>query len=92
MQYAEGNTEPPYVDIVDGVYLLEMLYEVGPVKVQPMGGVDAITWADLYPYVKLTTDGVEPWEARQVIDMSKAFALGLNEGKNPFSMSPIERE
>jgi hypothetical protein len=92
MQYADAGLPIPYLEIDVGGYLLEMLYEAGPVKALPMGGVDAITWSDLYPYIQLATDGVEVWEARQIIDMSKAFAQGLNEGKNIFSIAPIDRE
>ena len=92
MQYLEAKIPAPNVEIEAGDYLLVMLYEAGPVKALPMGGVDAITWIDLYPYVNLTTDGIEQWEARLIIDMSKAFATGLNEGKSPFSIAPIDRK
>jgi hypothetical protein len=92
MQYADAGLPAPHVEVEYGFYLLEMLYEAGPVKAQPMGGIEALTWADLYPYIQLTTDGVEIWEARLLITMSKAFALGVNEGKNIFSIAPIDRE
>ena len=92
MQFSDAGLPIPYLEIETGEYLLEMLYEAGPVKALPMGGIDALSWVDLYPYVTLMTDGIEPWEARQIIAMSKAFALGLDEGKNIFSIAPVDRE
>lgn len=92
MQYKEAGKPAPHVELEAGGYLLEMLYEVGPIKAMPMGGVDAITWADLDPYVRLTQGTIDEWEARLLIDMAKAFAAGFNEGKSPFSIAPIDRD
>ena len=92
MQYKDAKVDIPYVEIEAGGYFLDMLYEAGPVKALTNGGFGAITWAELYPYVELMTNGIEPWESLQIIDMSKAFAQGLNEGRNIFSIAPIDRE
>lgn len=69
-----------------------MLMEVGPVKSEPMGDTVAIGWGELAPYVALTVGEVEHWEAVTIIQMSNAYANGLSEGKNPFSLAPIDRE
>lgn len=92
MQYKDAGKPAPQVEIEAGGYLLEMLHEIGPIKAMPMGGVDAITWGDLYPYIRLTQGVIDEWEARLLIDMAKAFAAGFNEGKSPFSIAPMDRD
>ena len=63
--------------------------EIGPLKDGPMGRV-ALEWVDLAAYASLTGP-VEPWEARLLLAMSRAYARGQHEGKSAFSIAPADR-
>lgn len=75
-----------------GYFFLEMLMEVGPVKSAPMGGVLAIDWMDIYSYCYGLPADVEHWERVLLLEMSRAYASGISEGSNPFSIAPVDRD
>ena len=91
-KYRGAGKEPPFLDVGAGVYLLHMLMEAGPVKSAPVGGAVALDWVDLHAYISLTVGSVEDWEASLLRRMSLAYANGLQEGANPFSIAPADRE
>lgn len=91
MEYQEAGRNPPFPIITAGQYLLDALYEAGPVKSDPLAGSVALDWTDLHAYVALTGAISEPWEARALRDMSQAYERGMREGSNPFSIMPMER-
>jgi len=70
---------------------MELLMDAGPIKSGAMGGVEALDWVDLAAYTSLTMERVEPWEASLLRRMSQAYAAGLEEGKSPFSIAPVDR-
>jgi hypothetical protein len=90
--YINAGLTPPNIEIIEGGYLVSMLSDIGTIKQMPMGGFEAVNWSDIYPYIMLTVGTIEAWEARLIIEMSKAFLSGLSEGENPFSIPPIERD
>ncbi|MEP2955523.1 MAG: hypothetical protein ABJN39_09300 [Sulfitobacter sp.] len=92
MQYQAAKVAPPFVEIDEGAYLLQMLMEAGPVKSAPMGGREALDWVDIHAYLSLTVEDVEGWEANLLRRMSQAYAAGLSEGTSPFSIAPVDRE
>jgi hypothetical protein len=75
-----------------GEYLIDMLMEAGPIKPGGMGGSVPLDWLDVQAYASLMCDDIADWEALLLVRMSQAFALGLSEGTNPFSIPPIDRE
>lgn len=91
MQYRAAKVAPPFVDVDEGAYFLHMLMEAGPVKSAPMGGAEALDWVDLHAYLSLAVGEVEGWEATLLRRMSQAYADGLSEGANPFSIAPVDR-
>ena len=80
------------VEIEAGEYLLETMMTLGPVKPAPMGGVLALDWPDVIPYMTRYYPESEEWEARWIIGMSEAFAVGMDEGKSIFSKAPMDRQ
>ena len=92
MRYRATKVPAPFVQVDEGAVFLEILMEAGPVKSAPMGGFAALDWVDIAAYVELTMDRFEPWEASLLRRMSQAYAAGLTEGADPFSISPVERK
>lgn len=90
-QYRDAKKPAPFIELDAGWYFLDILMEAGPVKSAPMGGVEALDWVDIHAYMTLTMAQVEPWEASLLRRMSQAYALGLDEGKSPFSIAPVDR-
>lgn len=91
MQLKNAGVPPPFLKVEEGGYLIEILSEAGPVKSSPLGGAEPLDWADIDSYARLTSQDLEPWEARLIRSMSIAYVRGLNEGKSPFSIAPVER-
>lgn len=92
MQCRAAKTPAPFIHVDEGGYFIEMLGEAGPVKSSPMGGFEALDWVDIHAYIALAIGEVEGWEATLLRKMSRAYALGLSEGANPFSIPPADRE
>lgn len=76
---------------LDGEYLLDVLFTVGPTEFR---GSDEcpITWAELLAYGSVTGAISEPWEYEAVMAMSRAYFSAKNEGRNVFCIPPVERE
>jgi len=91
-QYQDMGRVPPFVPIDACRYLLEALFEAGPVKSDVMGNRVALDWTDLKAYADMTGAVTEAWEASMLRRMSMAFATGLQEGKSAFSIAPVDRE
>ncbi|PHR93487.1 MAG: hypothetical protein COA78_32820 [Blastopirellula sp.] len=83
---------PPFVEVRAGGYLSDALFEAGPVKSDPMGGLGALEWVDIAAYVSLTGAISEPWEVQALRRMSAAYLRGMNEGRDPFSIAPVDRK
>jgi hypothetical protein len=92
MRHNVNKTPAPFVELDVGEYLLNMLMDAGPIKSAPIGGVIALHWGDLRDYDHFSVSAIEYWEAKLLIQMSKAFANGMNEGASPFSIPPADRE
>jgi len=56
-----------------------------------MRGVAQLEWIDIFAYVSMTGSVTEPWESRTLLEMSKAYVRGLEEGAKPLSIMPSER-
>lgn len=69
-----------------------MLMEIGPVKAAPMGGAVAIDWPDIHAYCYGLPNEVEHWERVLLLEMSHAYAAGISEGSNAFSIAPVDRD
>jgi hypothetical protein len=74
-----------------GQYLLDALFEIGP-SMWIGGEEQAVTWAEIAGYQAATGDLSEPWEARAVRAMSKAYFRAKVQGKDVQAMSPVDQE
>lgn len=74
-----------------GEYLLEALFHVGP-SAWSDGAEVPISWAELAGYMAATGDISEPWEARAVMAMSKAYVNAKREGVNVHCIAPVDRD
>jgi hypothetical protein len=92
MRHNASQTPAPFVELVAGEYLLNMLMEAGPIKSAPMGGPIALSWGDLRDYDHFSISPIDHWEASLLIEMSVAFVSGMNEGVSPFSIPPADRD
>lgn len=72
-------------------YLLELLFEVGPVGAGGFG-VMALPWVEIKAFADATGSITEPWEFRAISQMSRAYVTGLREGENPLCIPPAERD
>ena len=89
--YNRRGEEPPLTEIEAGQYLLDALFEVGPVSQDGMGNWRPISWTDLQAYASLTGAIGERWEMHTVMRMSKAYLKGISD-KEPLSIPPCLRE
>ena len=90
-QYQDAGRTPPFVPVEACGYLMDALIEAGPVKSDGAGGRIALEWPDIDCYARRTGTVTEAWEASILRHMSIAFANGLQEGKNAFSIAPVDR-
>ena len=74
---------------LDGEYLLDALFEVGPSEYQA-GNEMPVSWQALHAYASSTWAISEPWEFRAVMAMSKAYFRAKVQGKNPHAIEPID--
>jgi len=91
MRCEAAGKPAPFVEIEAGEYFLEMLMEAGPVKSGTMGGSEGLDWVDLTAYFAGYDFEVEHEDRVLLRKMSQAFANGLSEGTNPFSIAPVDR-
>ena len=91
-QHQDAGRPVPFVQVHACAYLLEALIEAGPVKSDGMGNRVALDWHDIKAFADLTGAVTEAWEASMLRRMSMAFANGLQEGKNAFSIALVDRE
>jgi hypothetical protein len=90
-QFVRAGKELPMPPIEGGYYLMEILMDCGAVRYDQMGNATPLDWQELSAYCGLAQRDIETWEARALRDMSASFVRGMNEGKNIFSIMPIER-
>ena len=91
-QYRSAGIDAPFVELDSGQYFFNMLIEAGPVKSAPMGGAMGLEWVDIAAYLVGYPVEVEHSERVLLHRMSQSYAVGLQEGANPFSIPPVERE
>lgn len=91
-QYRKEGREPPFPKIQHGHHLINALFEVGPTKHGAMGGEEPVGWLDVDAYARLTEEITEPWEARALIEMSRAYLNGKRSGTDVLSIPPLERD
>jgi hypothetical protein len=86
----EQKKEPPLVDVGEGQYLIEALFECG-VSDTSSGTVELpLSWSEIWAYANATGSIKEPWEFRAMMDMSRAFVKARRDGESPFAIAPVD--
>ena len=89
--YPRMGQPVPWPQIDAGQYMIDALMDAGPTKPAPMGGDVPLDWLDISAFMGATGDITEPWEAKTLKRMSAAYWQGREEGKDVFSIAPMER-
>jgi len=89
-EIVERGGTPPFVEVTSGKYLVEALQDLGTFD-DTEDGPKAISWTEILAFSRATLVVTEPWELQLIRDMSKAFVMGIREGKDPFGIPPTER-
>lgn len=71
---------------------VSFLTEAGPTEWDAMGNEKPLTWETIFFYWQCTGELDEVWERKLVQNLSEEYLIGKNEGKNPLSISPMERD
>lgn len=88
--YLNAGAKPPLVEITAGSYLWEAFRASGIGRSGPMGMVP-LEWGDIYAFSQATRQVTEPWELELLYEMSQAYFRELENGKNPFAKSPLDK-
>lgn len=71
-------------------YLLDLLFEVGPVQSTGMG-LGPLSWQEIMAFALATNEITEPWELRALRTMSEAYLAELDRGKSLLCIAPADR-
>ncbi len=75
-------------ELYGGYYLIEILFEVGPVKIAGMAGTVAIDETDLLAWQINQGVGLSSWEAQTIRLLSREYAAMLSEATDPRCPAP----
>lgn len=73
----------PMPDIEAGMYLIDLLFKVGPVR-----GEMPLVESDLEPWERRRGVELAPWQADTVLDMSQAYLRQMHVAREPSALSP----
>ena len=91
-KYDDANMDAPIPELPDGAsYLMDAMFSLGPLRAT-LEGVRAADWAEIYPFMAATRAITKPDEAETLHRMCAAYLIGLNAGRNPFGISPMDRD
>lgn len=91
--YTKAGMKPPLPDLpTSGDYLVSAMFSLRPTRPMPMGGVRPADWPEIWPFMQATGTITEAWEAEAMHRMCAAYCDGLNAGKKPLGISPMERD
>lgn len=84
-----GERLPP---VTAGAHLLDILFEIGPVKPASMGGTVAIDEQDLYAWQCNQGVDLTAWEARTIRVLSREYSHMLTQAADPACPPPFVPE
>ena len=83
--------EPRFVDLTSGEYLLEAFVKIGMIKADPISGMSALSFGDIYDFAKATQRISEPWEIEIIASMSNSYIEGVKHGSRNTKREPIDQ-
>lgn len=84
-----GDQLPP---LAFGLHLIEILFEIGPVKPAGMGGTLAIDEQDVYAWQCNQDIALSAWEARTLRRLSREYSYMLTQASEPSCPAPYVPE
>ncbi len=81
----------PSFDGIERQDLLAALIGLGCAAPMPMGGWIPLPYSELEAFGRTTRRISDPWEYETLREMSVAYVSGLVEGRDLFSIMPVER-
>ncbi|SMP36847.1 hypothetical protein SAMN06265373_1217 [Shimia sagamensis] len=63
--------------------------EAGPTYLDAMGSERALDWLQVHAYQSSSQAICEPWEARALVNLSRAYLEGKAIGTNPLGLEPL---
>jgi hypothetical protein len=78
----------PMPQLRAGEYLIELLYEIGPVKPAGMGVSSSIDETDLLAWQANQSVSLLPWESKMIRVLSREYASMLAEASSPSCPAP----
>lgn len=72
-------------------YMVELLFRAGPLMSGAMGMVP-LSWSEVHAFASVSMEFSSPWEVETLREMSLSFHKGLDDGKDIFSIPPVERK
>lgn len=85
----DRGIDPQYPDIEFGDYLIDYLFELGPVMYTG-DGIAPITFSEIESWALLTSTPVSPFDAKALRFLSASFVRQANAAKDPKCPSPWE--
>lgn len=77
-------------DLDAGGYFVEWLSaDLEWCAVDGMGNLRSHAWTEIDAFDRMLGLGLEPWEARQLRTMSRAYVEGNNRGRKPMVTAPV---
>lgn len=90
-QSPDGELLPlPLPALSCGEYLVSYLMEAGPSLATGMGPAP-LTWSEIEVWQRLTGTPLQPWEARMLRDLSRAWVLESRQAEKPDAPAPWVR-
>jgi hypothetical protein len=74
-----------------GEYLITAMNTLGPTRHMPMGGLRAADWPEIAAFMDATGLISDSEDAVILHDLCEAFRRGLEAGKDPFKIPPMDR-
>ena len=91
-EFIKAGVAIPYAEVDAGHYLIDAFWQAGPDKVGPVGGTIPLGPQDVWYFCLNTGLTWAAWERDAILKMSIAYCVGRSEGKDPFSIAPIDRD
>lgn len=81
---------PELPNIEGGEYLLEALHEAGTFDTTESGSPVPLKWQEIAAFAQLTGSIDEPFEAKTIMDLSKAYVQGHAIGLQSNGIAPFD--
>jgi len=75
-------------EVNEGLYLITLLFDVGPAEPGPMGGARRLSWAEIGEWNRSMELGLHPWELGVVRTLSEVYCATYNSACSELNVPP----